>query len=156
MKKYLALLLFGFMLAFLVVSCGAIPSFSFSSTNTPLPSPTLDLTPSKTIPPPPTDVPTATITPSITPTVTLTPTPKIYAPAGPGTPMVDMGFPLITFDSVPQLTPVFQAMKADVRTSAASGDGEKLFVSTSNGLFVFNKAGEQLAYWGNIFTFDIP
>jgi len=168
MKKSLTLFLFIFL--FLLASCDGIPGFSFANTEatlvppseTPLPpeytpgtpTPTATITP--TIPPPPTDVPTPTITLTITRTPSLTPTPRVYVPAIAGTPVIDMGFAPIELEVVPQLAPVWQAMKPVIRQAVPSGDGQKLFISTSNGLFVFGQSGEQLARWRDIFTHAIP
>lgn len=172
MKKSLTLTLFlpALALLFLLASCGGIPGFSFVSTDTPLapptetllpadytpgtPTPTPTITP--TIPPPPTEIPTVTLTPTITRTPSLTPTPRIYAPAIAGTPVIDMGFPPIALENIPQLTPAWQAMRPEIRQAVPSGDGQKLFISTSNGLFVFDQAGTQLVHWRDVFTFGIP
>ncbi len=170
MKKHLTLFPFVFVSLFLLASCAGIPGFSFASTATPLtpptetplppdytpgtPTPTETITP--TIPPPPTEIPTATITPTITRTPSLTPTPRVYVPVGPGSPVIDMGFLPIALENVPQLTPAWQAMRPEIRQSVPSGDGQKLFISTSNGLFVFDQSGTQLAHWRDVFTHAIP
>ncbi len=170
MKKNLLTLLPVFLSIFLLASCGGIPGFSFGNTATPLvpptetplppdytpgaPAPTETITP--TIPPPPTEIPTETLTPTITRTPSLTPTPRIYAPAGPGTPVVDMGFPPLALENIPHLTPAWQAMHPEIRQAVPSGDGQKLFISTSNGLFVFDKSGTELAHWRDIFTNAVP
>ncbi len=109
----------------------------------------------------PTLEPTATLTP--TPTPTLTPTPtwtpvpthKSPFPAAQGTPIIDFGFQTITFENLPQLTPIFAALESTPRHFALSGDRQKLFLSTSTGLFVFNRQGEVLAHWKDVFTLPI-
>lgn len=170
MKKSPTLTLFLFIFLFSLASCDAIPGFSFADAETPLappsetplppdytpgaPTPTETITP--TIPPPPTDIPTVTLTPTITRAPSLTPTPRVYAPAAAGTPVIDMGFPPIELEAVPQLTPVWQAMQPVIRQAVSSGDGQKLFISASNGLFVFDQSGAQLALWRDIFTHAIP
>jgi len=170
MKKSPTLLLPVLILLFLLASCDGIPGFSSASTATPLvpptetslppdytpgtPTPTATITP--TIPPPPTEIPTITLTPTITRTPSLTPTPRVYVPAAAGTQVIDMGFPPIALENVPQLTPAWQAMRPEIRLAAQSADGQKLFVSTSNGLFVFDKSGAQLAHWRDVFTHAIP
>lgn len=167
MKRKQTMLLFWLILLFLLSSCQGIPGFSFGNTaapptGTPLPAdytpgtptPTATITP--TIPPPPTEIPTETLTPTITRTPSLTPTPRVYVPAAAGTQVIDMGFPPIALESVPQLTPVWQAMRSEIRQAVPSGDQQKLFISTSSGLFVFDQSGAQLAYWRDIFTHAIP
>lgn len=170
MKKSPTLFLLLFIFLFLLASCDGIPGFSFADAETPFvpptetplppdytpgtPTPTATITP--TIPPPPTDIPTPTLTPTITRTPSLTPTPRVYAPAAAGTQVIDMGFPPIELETIPQLTPVWQAMKPVIRQAVSSGDGQKLFISTSNGLFVFDKSGAQLAHWRDIFTRATP
>lgn len=170
MKKFPTFFLLLFIFLFLLASCDGITGFSFADAETPFvpptetplppdytpgtPTPTATITP--TIPPPPTDIPTPTLTPTITRTPSLTPTPRVYAPAAAGTQVIDMGFAPIELETVPQLTPVWQAMKPVIRQAVSSGDGQKLFISTSNGLFVFDKSGAQLAHWRDIFTRATP
>lgn len=172
MKKIFPLPLWILAPFFLLVACGApaTPVEPSTETPSPIPIPTEYYVPenlppgapTRTIPPPPTEIPTETITPTITltpiPTLTpsLTPTPKIYVPVAPGTPVIDMGFQGITLETVPQLTPAWQAVRPEIRQAVPSGDGQKLFISTSNGLFVFDKSGAQLAHWRDIFTFGLP
>lgn len=165
MKKLLSLFLTGTVALILVAACSVLPALPglTGSSSTPAES---ALQPSGqssvTIPPPPTILPTltatltATITPSPTVTPSLTPTPRLFLPAAPGTPVVDMGFSALTLDTLPQVQPVFQAMHAQIRQAVSSRDGKKLFVSTSNGLFVFDQSGNQLAHWLDIFTISQP
>ncbi len=169
MKKDPTLFLFVFVSLFLLASCAGIPGFSFGSTPTPSatptetplppdytpppPTPTETITP--TIPPPPTEILTPTITLTFTRTPSLTPTPRVYVPAAAGTQVIDMGFPPIALENIPQITPIWQAMRPEIRQVTPSGDGQKLFISTSNGLFVFDKSGAQLAHWRDIFTSSI-
>lgn len=116
----------------------------------------------RTVPPSPTDILTETLAPTVTPSLTpsLTPsptrTPRIIAPAAAGTQVIDMGYQRITIESVPRLIPIWQAMKPVIRQAVPSGDGQKLFISTSNGLFAFDKSGAQLAHWRDILTHAIP
>ena len=106
----------------------------------------------------PTPTATATASPTLTPTSTWTPvpTPKSPYPVSQSTPIFDVGFQAIHPDNVPQLTTVFTALEGTRRHSAASADGQKLFLTTSDGLFVFNRNGQMLSHWNNIFTTDIP
>lgn len=173
MKKISAITLPALLLLALLASCAGIPGISpenLSATPTEPPTPTINpdippefLTqaalppgaPTRTIPPPPTDIPTETpIPPTITPSITPSPTrtPRIYVPAAAGTQVIDMGFPVIELDGIAQLIPVWQAMKPVIRQAVPSGDGQKLFISTSNGLFVFDRSGAQLTHWRDIFT----
>lgn len=180
MKKLSAMTLPALLLLALLASCAGIPGTSPENPAAALiepETPTLNpdippeyLTqaaepagvPTRTIPPPPTDIPTETPVPTSTPTITpsITPsptrTPRVFTPAAAGTPVIDMGFAPIELEVVPQLAPVWQAMKPVIRQAVPSGDGQKLFISTSNGLFVFGQSGEQLARWRDIFTHAIP
>lgn len=161
----------------LLTSCQAMPGIPLGAsaevvTATETPSPTINpeippeyLTQAalpRTIPPAPTDIPTETpvptLTPSPTPSITPSPTrtPRVFTPAAAGTPVIDMGFLSIELETVPQLAPVWQAMKPVIRQAVPSGNGQKLFISTSNGLFVFDKSGEQLTHWRDILTRSIP
>ena len=111
-----------------------------------LESGTASLTPSPTL--------TASVTLPPTATLTRTPVPtrKPIFPVAPGNPLIDPGFQPIVIDNALRLTPVFVATKTSFRHSTISGDGQKLFVSTSDGTFVFNRQGAILAHWGNINT----
>ncbi|MCS6994443.1 MAG: hypothetical protein NZP74_11495 [Anaerolineales bacterium] len=158
---------------FLLAACQTVPGVAPESVPTALPAsetPNPEIPPEyltqaalpRTIPPSPTDIatetPIPTITPSITPTATPSPTrtPRVFAPAGAGTPVIDFGFPAIQIESVPRLLPIWQAMQPVIRQTALSGDGQKLFVSTANGLFVFDSTGARLAYWRDVFTTSLP
>lgn len=115
------------------------------------PAPTSDL-PTVTLTP----TLTATSTPSLTPTRTPVPTRTLPYPVSQSTPVIDLGFQLIHTDNIPQLTTIYTALEAAPRHSAISADGQKLFIATSSGLFLFNRQGEMLAHWKNIFTAEIP
>lgn len=117
---------------------------------TPGPSPTPTLPPTATLTP----IPTATFTE--TPTLTPAPTRKSPFPAAPGTPMLDPGFQPITLENLPALAPIFTALESTRRHAAISADRQKLFLSTSTGLFLFNRKGEVLAHWKKVFTAEIP
>lgn len=162
MKKLSALFLTGFILIFFSASCGTLPALPFLSAATLPPADGAPALPTNTYPPPPTVEPSLTPVPTSTaiPTATITPsptvTPRVYQPSAPGTPFVDQGFAPFTLENAPQLKVVFQAMRADVRQAVPSRDGTKLFVSTSNGLFVFDQSGKLLAHWLDIFTTSHP
>lgn len=116
--------------------------------------------PSETPEPPspsPTLTPTITPSPTLTPTSTWTPVPTRRSPfpAAQSTPLIDVGFQTIDPDNVPQLTSVFEGLESAPRHAAISMDGQKLFLTTSTGLFVFNRGGEILAHWKNITTAKI-
>lgn len=162
-------------LFFLFASCQGMPGSSPDTasgvaveTETPTPNPEIPpeyLTQAalpRTIPPSPTDIPTETpiptVTPSLTPAITPSPTrtPRVYEPAAAGTQVIDWGFQPIALENVPQLIPIWQAMKPVIRQAVPSGDGQKLFISASNGLFVFDKSGAQLARWRDVFTYALP
>ena len=99
---------------------------------------------------------TSTFTPSPTttqtPTRTPIPTRKSPYPVSQGQPLIDMGFQSITLDNVNNLSVVFRELTATRRHAALSADGQKLFLSTSNGTFVYDRQGKVLAHWQNIFT----
>jgi WD40 repeat protein len=101
------------------------------------------------IPPTPTAVPTET--PSPVPTRVR----KLPYPIGPGEALIDLGFQLITLENAPSLQPVFSSLNVTRRHSTISQDGQKLFLSTSNGTYMFDRAGNMLAYWKKINTADI-
>ncbi len=100
--------------------------------------------------------PSPTATPTETPTLTPVPTHKSPFPAAQGTPLIDSGFQTISVDNLQLFTLVFSALESSLRHHAISADGQKLFLSSSNGTFLFNRAGEMLAHWRNIFTADFP
>lgn len=130
-----------------VISATAPPTAGPSGTPAPTAIPTL--TPTQTL----------TLTPTATPTLTSTRTPaptrKSPYPVAQGTQMIDPGFPPISVENIPQLKPVFVSVEAMPRHVAISTDGQKLFLTTSAGLILFNRKSETLAHWKNIFTADI-
>ena len=112
-------------------------------------------TPEPVVPPErPTITPTFTSspTPTLTPTRTPQPTRKSPYPVSQGQPLIDMGFQIINLDNVNNLSVVFRELSAFRRHAAVSADGKKLFVSTSNGTFLYDRDGKVLAHWLNIFT----
>ena len=125
--------------------------FILRATVTETPAPVADTpTPTQTVTPSPSPVPTETLTP------TPVPTRKSAYPVAPGTPVIDMGFQPISVEQTALLKPVFSLLTAPSRRhSAISTDGQKLFVSTSGGTFLFNRQAEILARWPAIFTADI-
>ena len=108
----------------------------------------------------PTDTPvptsTATELPTLTPTQPPQPTRKSPYPVAISTPLIDMGFQIIDTNNATQLGVVFSSLTTSPRHATISADGQKLFLSTSNGTFLFNRQGEILAHWPNIFTAAIP
>jgi WD40 repeat protein len=99
---------------------------------------------------------TATATPTFTPTWTPVPTRKSPFPVLLGTPVIDLGFLPIGIENVPQLRTIFTAVETRPYQAAVSADRQKLFLSTSAGLYLFDRQGQVLAYWNNIFTADLP
>jgi WD40 repeat protein len=95
---------------------------------------------------------TSTLTQTPTPTSTPVPTRKSPYPVSQATPLIDSGFETISVDNIGQLRPVFSAITASPRHATMSADGKKLFLSSSDGIFLFNRQGESLAHWPNIFT----
>lgn len=104
----------------------------------------------------PTPSPTATSTPTVTPSRTPLPTRTLPYPVSQSTPVYDLGFPPIQPDNVPQLRTVFTALEPTPRHVTISPDGQKLFLTTSTGLFVYDRHSEVIAHWNNIFTAEIP
>lgn len=140
----------------LLAGCGSLPvsiPLPFFGSPTPLPSAPEPAAPLET--PTPTVTPLPTETPTPTPSITPWPTRKSPYPAALGTQVIDMGFAPIGVENVPNLIAVFSAQRGDLRHAAASRDGQKLFVTSANGLFVFNRLGEQLAHWPELTTFKM-
>jgi len=102
-----------------------------------------------------TQEPLATITPTQKPTNAPTATRKAPYPVEPGSALIDIGFKTISLENTALLKPVFSALRASARHFTISADGQKLFLSTSNGTVLFNRQGEKLANWQNIYTADI-
>jgi WD40 repeat protein len=98
------------------------------------------------------DQPTQTPTLTFTPTRTPRPTRSLPYPVAIGTPLIDMGIQTIDINNVTQLSTVFSVVTTSPRHFVMSADGQKLFLSTSSGMFLFNRQGEVLARWPNIFT----
>jgi WD40 repeat protein len=160
MKPSATLVLFACSL--LLAACGA-------TAQTPAPAvpaaPTDQPAPADTANPPAVDsLPTLTPTETrvLRPTVTVLPTrtprpgPTSPYPFSFETPMPDLGVPVIALDTVAQLSPLYLIQKDKIWHSAASGDEQKLFVATTNGLFVYDRQGQQLAHWPSLFTHDLP
>lgn len=120
-------------------------------------TPTQTLTSTITRTPRPSETPTMTLTQRSTPTpVTFTPTATSPYPVGPQTPLPDGGFVEIATENVAQLKPVFSIVRQEVWQSAASRDGTKLFVATNNGIFVYDRQGQQLAHWPSLILHNQP
>ena len=102
--------------------------------------------------PTPTFTPIPTETPTQTPTRTPVPTRKSHYPVSQGEPLIDMGFQSINLDNVNNLSVVFRELSAFRRHATVSADGQKLFLSTSDGTFLYDRQGKVLAHWQNIFT----
>ena len=107
-------------------------------------------TPQDTVTPSPTQIASVTFTPNPAPTR------KSPYPAAPGTPVIDLGFQPISVEQVKFLKPVFSLQTTPIRRhSAISTDGQRLFMSSSDGTFLFNRQGEILAHWPDILTANI-
>jgi WD40 repeat protein len=120
--------------------------------------PTRTVTPSRT--PTITYTPSASRTPknTLTPTASLTsrPTPTSPYPVGPKTPLPTRDFQAITAQNVSQLTPIFKIVRQSIWQSAVSRDGKKFFVAANNGLFVYDRQGQQLSYWPSLILPSLP
>jgi WD40 repeat protein len=137
------------------VTLPANQSFIVSATLPVTPqAPTQTLNPTETATTTPSPLPSAT--PTQTPSQTPRPTRKSPYPAAQGTPLIDMGFEQITVENMPQMGVVFNALSASPQHSAISGDRQRLFLSSSVGLFMFDRLGQVLGYWPEIFTASIP
>jgi WD40 repeat protein len=104
--------------------------------------------------------PTASITqkalPTSTASITPRPTPTSPYPIGPGTPLPNPNSSEITTQNISQLVPIFKIVQQNIWQSAASRDGKQLFVATNNGVFVYDRQGQQLAYWPSIILSNLP
>ncbi len=104
--------------------------------------------------------PTATVTlrPTWTPTATITPQPTRPAlfPVAQGTPLPDMGFPEIGMGNASLLSAVFRGMENRFLALTVSADGQKVFVAATDGLYLFDRSGQEIAAWRDLTLFDQP
>ncbi|GAB4483627.1 MAG: hypothetical protein OHK0031_07080 [Anaerolineales bacterium] len=104
--------------------------------------------------------PTATVTlrPTWTPTASVTPQPTRPSlfPVAQGTPLPDMGFPEIGMGNASLLKSVFRAMERRLLALTLSGDGQKVFIAATDGLYLFDRSGQQIAVWRDLALFDQP
>jgi WD40 repeat protein len=147
-KLTLLLLLLSSLLSACAGATVRIPVPEFIVSSTPgafIPTETATITPTR--PPRP------TITPS--PTFTLVPTRKSPYPVGLATPLPDIGFPPIVAGNMGGLKVVLSMSNQVLRGYALSGDAQKIFLAASNGLFLFDRQGNQLAHWPVIQLFNL-
>lgn len=137
----------------------ATPTPESSATSTPLPRPTDTLTRT----PAPSSTHFLTHTPTVSPTAgpakptnAIPPTATSPYPVGAGTPLPNPGFVEITNDNATKMIPIVKIIQQKVWQSAASRDGKLLFVATNNGMFLYDKQGQQLAHWPSIMLPDQP
>lgn len=104
--------------------------------------------------------PTATVTlrPTWTPTASNTPQPTRPAlfPVAQGTPLPDMGFPEIGMGNASLLQAVFRSMENRLLALTLSADGQRVFIAAADGLYLFDRSGQQLAVWRDLTVFDQP
>ncbi|MGC1377199.1 MAG: hypothetical protein WA821_13295 [Anaerolineales bacterium] len=140
------------------VALNIVPTATITSTSLwtamPTRTPTPSRTPKITYTPSPSRTPKNTLMP--TPSITSKPTPTSPYPIGPKTPLPSGNFQAITIQNVSQLAPVFQIVKQSVWQSAVSRDGKKIFVAANNGLFVYDRQGQQLSYWPSLILPSLP
>ncbi len=151
----------------LLSACGR-PQPPAEATATLTPEASSTPAPTSTLPPiaPPTSRMTITVEASRTPkslpsaTASLTPgipnTPTSPYPVGVTTPIPDPGFLEIIPENVAQLTPIFKIAQQSIWQSAASRDGQLLFVGTNNGMFLYNRQGQELASWPSMIVPNLP
>jgi len=130
---------------FFISATAPVAPGAMAETPTILSSATASLTPS----------PLPSVTPTQTPSITPVPTRKSPYPASLGTPMIDMGFLPISTDNVQILGTVFEVLETVPLHTTVSTDGQKLFLSTTNGLFLYNRQGDTLGTWPAIFSTGI-
>jgi WD40 repeat protein len=99
-----------------------------------------------------TPAPSRTPGPTPTPTIIPRPTRKSPYPVSAGTAVLDIGFQAIKVEDLPALQPVLSIPQKQIWQSAPSTDGQKIFVSTSNGVYVYQVNGDMLANWPDLFT----
>lgn len=150
-------LLTGCRVPFAPVPATETPTITPTRTLRPTETPTITLTPYPTRTRPPTETPTSSRTPKSTGTKTpILPTATSIYPVGYGTPLPDAGFVEISTGNVAKLTPVFQLVQHNIWMTTTSRDGKLLFVATNNGLFVYDKLGQEVAHWANILLPGLP
>jgi WD40 repeat protein len=140
------------------VALNIVPTATITPTSLWTAKPTRTVTPSRTPTitktPSPSRTPQNTLMP--TPSITPKPTPTSPYPVGPKTPLPPGDFPAISTENVSKLAPVFKIIKQSIWQSAVSRDGKKLFVAANNGLFVYDRQGQQLSYWPSLILPSLP
>lgn len=97
-------------------------------------------------------LPTRTSTPTLKPA----PTRRSPFPVGVGTPLPDMGFPVIGIGNMRDLKPAFSLSSVRRQTFVVSPDSLSIVIASELGIHVFNRQGEQIAHWPGLRLFDIP
>ncbi len=92
--------------------------------------------------------------PTVAPTATATPRPtrKSPYPVGAATGVLDIGFQPIQVADAADLKPVMSIPQKQIWQSMVSADGQKLFVATSNGIYVYHVGGGLVTNWPELFT----
>jgi WD40 repeat protein len=138
------------LLVFTISACDALPADLFFPTpqpvviaDTPVPG-----TATATREP----LPTRTSTPTLTPA----PTRRSPFPVSIGTPLPDMGFPVISVGNMQDLKPAFSLSSVRRQAFVVSPDQQSIFIASEQGIWVFNPQGGQVAHLPGLLLFDIP
>jgi len=97
-------------------------------------------------------LPTRTSTPTLTPA----PTRRSPFPVGVGTPLPDMGFPVIGAGNIQDLKPAFSLSRVRRQAFVVSPDQQFILIASEQGIQVFNRQGGQVAHLPGLRLFDIP
>lgn len=97
-------------------------------------------------------LPTRTSTPTLTPA----PTRRSPFPVGVGTPLPDMGFPVIGAGNIQDLKPAFSLSSVRRQAFVVSPDQQFILIASEQGIQVFNRQGGQVAHLPDLRLFDIP
>jgi len=99
-----------------------------------------------------------TLRPTWTPTASNTPRPTQPSlfPVAQGTPLPDVGFPEIGMGNASLLRMVFRGMENRFLALTVSADDQRVFVAATDGLYLFDRAGQQIAAWSDLALFDQP
>lgn len=149
MKYLLPRLVLPLLLVFALSACDAVLDELFPTpqpvviADTPVPG-----TPTATREP----LPTRTSTPTLTPA----PTRRSPFPVGVGTPLPDMGFPVIGVGNIQDLKPAFNLSGVRRQAFVVSPDQQSIVIASEQGIQVFNRQGGQVAHWPGLRLFDIP
>ena len=137
-----------FILFILLSSCAPLQNFQLPNLFPPTPTAGTPGAPTATVTLRPTWTPTAINTPR--------PTQPSLFPVAQGTPLPDVGFPEIGMGNASLLRMVFRGMENRFLALTVSADDQRVFVAATDGLYLFDRAGQQIAAWSDLALFDQP